>query len=415
VKHLSEINSGVRTVLVVPTDASWVLLGGIAQALADAGFDPLLVSSPGERLECTAKAAGVDRAAIRMCREIAPVSDVLSLWRLYRLLRSARPTITNVGMPKAGLLAGLAAWLAGVPCRVYTLHGLRLETTRGWKRTVLTMIERISCVCAHHVICVSPSLRQRAVELKLVSRSKAIVLGNGSCGGIDVERFSPEVRKSLSKIMLAKRLGIPGNVPVIGFVGRLTRDKGVTELVHGFLQLRQTWTDLRLLLVGEFEDGDPVPPGVRKEIESNPNVVRGGLVNDTAPYYGLMDVLVLPTFREGLGVVALEAQACEVPVVTTTATGAIDSIVDGVTGFHIPVGDTNALIAMVDRLLRDASLRVSMGQAGRQRVVQRFRREAVENAVVEKYRRMLQRKGLPSPSPRQRASQQLRHECSVQA
>jgi glycosyltransferase involved in cell wall biosynthesis len=383
----------------VTSAASWSFYEGLIGSLRNAGFDPFLVSSPGEKLQRIGQRAGVQCEAVPMNRETAPLRDLLSLWRLFRIIRRVRPTITNVGTPKAGLLAGLAAWLSGVPCRIYTLHGLRLETTKGLRRVLLTLTEKIACSCAHRVICVSPSLRRRAIELKLASSEKTIVLGSGSSGGVDVHRFSPAVRDSPEKDFLAEQLGIPYGVPVIGFVGRFTRDKGIVELMAAFKQLQQTWTNLRLLLVGEFEDGDPVPADIRSKMESDSNIVRAGHVSNAAPYYGLMDVLVLPTYREGFGNVSIEAQACCVPVVTTTATGAIDSIADGLTGFLVPVGSSDSLATRIGELLQDPNMRVRMGQAGRDRIMREFRQEKVYGAVVEEYRLLLRGIALEGNQP----------------
>ena len=107
------------------------------------------------------------------------------------MMRRLRPAITNVATPKAGLLGGVAAWLCGVPCRYYTLLGLRCETTTGLKREVLNAAERIACACAHRVICVSESMRQKAIELVLVEASRTVVLASWSYNGTEPERFAP--------------------------------------------------------------------------------------------------------------------------------------------------------------------------------------------------------------------------------
>jgi len=393
----------VKTVFAVTSARGWIFFEEMVRALQEAGFDTILVSSPGERLEQLAQKAAVQPAAIPMSRDVATLSDLRSLWRLCQFMRRTRPTITHVGSPKAGLLGGLAARLSGVPCRIYTLHGLRLETTKGWKRMLLRWDERVACSCAHRVICVSPSVRRQAVDLKLVAAEKTVMMANGSFCGVDVQRYSPQVADTALRERWAERLGIPRRAPVIGFVGRLTRDKGVPELVSAFGQLRQTWPELRLLLVGEFEDGDPVPAGIRQQIETDSYIVCTGFVPDSAPYYGLMDVFALPTYREGFPVVSIEAQACGVPVVTTTATGAIDSIVDGVTGFLVPVGNAQALAARIDQLLRDPPLRAHMGQSGRALAVREFRQEVVGQALLDEYRRLLRSKGLALPRERAEA------------
>ena len=385
----------IRILFAVTSPLMWGFYKGIIRMMKHSGFDPFLVSSAGEELQATALEAGVRHAAVSMNREISPVRDLVSLWRLFRVIQRVRPTITNAGTPKAGLLVGLAAWSLAVPCRIYTLHGLRLETTVGLKRLLLITTERLACASAHRVISVSPSLRRKALELKLVAAEKIVVCGSGSFGGIDVHHFSPNEARSPENDALVGRLGIPSQVPVIGFVGRFTHDKGICELIAVFSRLRQFRPTLWLLLVGEFEDGDALPAKIRNQIETGPNIVCTGRVSDTAPYYGLMDILVLPTHREGLSYVLLEAQACGVPVVSTTATGAIDSVVDGQTGFTVPVGDVDALATRVEKLLCDPELRARMGLAGRDRIVREFRQDRLATTLIEQHRSLIQDRTLP--------------------
>ena len=350
-----------------------------------------MVSSPGTNLSDVAAMEKVESIAVPMERQIEPARDLVSLWRLWRAVRRVRPTIVDASTPKAGLLTGIAAWLARVPCRVYTLRGLRLETAGGLKRAILWVAEWVACVCSHRVICVSPSLRARAIGLKLVSSEKAVVLAKGS-GGVDLARFSPANRNSAETETLRTRLEIPAGAPVLGFVGRFVKDKGIRQLVESFQQVREAYPSLRLLLVGDFEHGDPVEPEVRRCIESEGAIIRPGFVSDTAPYYGLMDVLALPTYREGFPGVPLEAQASGVPVVTTRATGAVDSIVDGVTGFLVPVGDTDALTNAIGKLLSDSELRQRMGKAGRERMERDFHPKLIWGALVRLYRDLLEEK-----------------------
>jgi lipopolysaccharide/colanic/teichoic acid biosynthesis glycosyltransferase len=259
------------------------------------------------------------------------------------------------------------------------------------KRAILWTAEWLACACAHRVVCVSPSLRARVIGLNLVSAEKASVLAKGS-GGVDLTRFSPANRRLPETESLRNLLGIPAAAPVLGYVGRFVKDKGIRQLVESFQQLRLTYPDLRLLLVGDFEPGDPVEPEVRRCIESEAAIVRPGFVSDTALYYALIDVLALPTYREGFPGVPLEAQASGVPVVTTTATGAVDSTVDGVTGFLVPVKNTEAFTNAAGRLLADRELRERMGKAGRERMEQDFHPEVIWDALVHLYRDLMEEK-----------------------
>jgi glycosyltransferase involved in cell wall biosynthesis len=173
-------------------------------------------------------------------------------------------------------------------------------------------------------------------------------------------------------------------------VGRLTRDKGILELYEAFKLLRPSYPELRLLLVGRFESGDPVPPRLRTELEADPAVTITGFIHDVAPFYWAMDVLALPTYREGFPGVPLEAQAASVPVVSTDASGAVDALLDGVTGLRVPVGDVDALASALDRLLGDPVLRAEIGRRGPIWVKQNFQREIVWRALLAEYRSTLE-------------------------
>lgn len=258
-----------RLVIIMTTTQFFMSFRGYIDNLLSSGFDISVISSPRPEQEMI-RVAGATIVDVPINREISPSDDLVSLWRLWRALRRLRPDITDCGTPKAGLLGGLAAVLAGVPCRIYTLHGLRLETTTGMKRKILVWAEWIACRCAHRVICVSQSLRQRAIDLGLVESAKTLVLANGTCHGVEVERFAGTAENMARAGELRRELNLPKDSLVIGFVGRLTRDKGIPELMEAYWDLRSDLRELRLLLVGDFEDGDPVPLSVRARIRAIP-------------------------------------------------------------------------------------------------------------------------------------------------
>jgi len=216
-------------------------------------------------------------------------------------------------------------------------------------------------------------------------RLRLCPLGSGSIKGASVERFAltPAVQQQVDK--LRQELGIETGVPVVGFVGRLVRDKGIKELVEAWLRLRPRFPTVTLLVVGAFEEGDPVDARSRQLIETTPGIVAAGQVADVVPYYHLMDVLASATYREGFGEVALEAAAAGKPVVTTDAVGAVDSVADGVTGYVVPVGDAEALAAALGRLLENPEMARKMGEAGRQRVIADFKPERIWREVDELY------------------------------
>lgn len=359
-------------------------LTGRLRALREAGFRVTLVSSPGELLDRTAAREGVESIAIPIRREIAPIADIVSLARLWWLLLRLRPEMTEFSTPKAGLLGNFAAWLAGVPARIYVLRGFKVERTRGVKRCILLAAERVTSACAQVVLCNSHSIRAEALALGVAPEAKLNLLGDGSSNGVDVERFSPgpsEVRE---------RLGLPREAPVVGFVGRLTRDKGLPELIEAFDAILKAKPEAHLLLVGWFDASeDSLSAGLRARIQSHPRIQCTGLVADTAPYYRAMDVMVLPTWREGFPNVVLEAAATGVPVVTTISTGSRDSVVPEVTGLLIPPGYPEAISEAVLKLLRDPARRQRMGEAARAWVVEHYSNDRVLGLITAFYRSRL--------------------------
>ena len=321
-----------------------LVLVGRLRALREAGFRVTLISSPGPLLNQIAAQEGVEWLEIPMERGIAPLADLSALVRLWRALRRLKPDLTEFSTPKAGLLGNLAAILCRVPTRIYLLRGLRLETSTGFKRQILRASEWLAGACAHQVVCNSRSLRAQALALGLAGKHKLKLLGDGSSNGVDVSRFTPGATHVRDK------LGLPRNAAVVGFAGRLTRDKGVPELIAAFNELLQRAPEAYLLLVGWFDESeDALSDELRTYIDGHSRMIRTGYVVETAPYYRAMDVMVLPTWREGFPNVALEAAASGVPVITTTVTGACDAVVPEITGLLIPPGDAGAIAGAVRR------------------------------------------------------------------
>jgi glycosyltransferase involved in cell wall biosynthesis len=373
-----------RMIVGVTSAQTCLILTDRLRALRVAGFRVIVVSAPGELLDRTAAAAGVEAVAIPMRRSMAPWADLLALLNLCGLLLRVRPVLVEFSTPKAGLLGMVAAWLCWVPHRVYLLRGLKLESTFGWKRRVLMTAERLASACAQVVLCNSESLRCEALALRLVPPGKLRVLGGGSSNGVDMDVFCP------GPSSVRGHLGIPVGAPVIGFVGRLTRDKGVPELAKAFDRILAVEPEAYLLLVGWFDESEDALPGeLRVYLQHHPRIRMTGLVAETADYYRAMDLFVLPTWREGFPNVVLEAAATELPVVTTESTGSRDSVVPEVTGLLIPPGYPEAIVESVLLLLRDPTRRQRMGRAARAWVLERYSGREVLGRTAEFYKSLV--------------------------
>ncbi len=373
-------------VIGITSAQTCLVLGGRLRTLREAGFRVTLVSSPGVLLTRTAALEGVESVAIPMQREMAPSADLVSLARLWWLLFRLKPDMTEFSTPKAGLLGSIAALLCGVPTRVYFLRGLKLESSSGLKRHILLAAEKLASACSHAVLCNSDSLRNEVRDLGLAPERKLRLLGSGSSNGVDVERFHPGPGH------LRAHLGLPLNAPVVGFVGRLTRDKGLPELVEAFDTILAAKPNAHLLLVGWFDAAeDALDPALCARIRNHPRIHLTGFVADTAPYYRVMDVMVLPTWREGFPNAVLEAAATGIAVVTTLSTGSRDAVVPEVTGLLIPPGYPAAISEAVLKLLGNSQRRCRMGQAARAWVLDHYVNGRVLSRTVHYYKSLLDR------------------------
>lgn len=374
-----------RLVHITTVPLSLFFLRGQVQYMKSQGFAVYALSSPDEGLEKFGAEEQIPAHGIPMSREISPWRDLVALYRIIRFFRQLAPTIVHAHTPKGGLLGMIGGHLAGVPVLVYHIHGLPYITAAGWKRWVLMATERVSCGLASAVLCVSPSVKDIVLADGLCPKDKIQVLCKGSINGIDATgRFDP-ARVADRRSLVREKYQIPGDAVVLGFVGRLVRDKGIVELDQAWTALRAEFPHLHLLLIGPVEERDNVPPAVLQNLQSDQRVHLTGMVWDTPEVYSAIDIVVLPTYREGFPVVPLETAAMALPIVATQATGCVDAIVDGVTGTLVPVGDATALAAGIRRYITDAHLRAQHGNAARERVLQDYRPEDLWRATLGEY------------------------------
>lgn len=333
------------------------------------GYSFNVVCSPSEYLKDYADMQGFDYIESPINRSISMRDDLKSISAIRRYIRERKIDVIVGHTPKGGLLAMIAGWLSRVPKRIYFRHGLVYETSHGLKRFILVSVDRIASACATQVVCVSPSVLKRSIEDKLAPAKKQIILGKGTCNGVDTAgKFNPENIDPQKLQDLRKRYGISESNYVIGFSGRLVRDKGVIPLVEAFEQLEDA-DYCRLLLVGMFEERDALPDEIRAKILNTRRIIYTGFINGNMEYYyAMMNQCILPSYREGFPTAVLEAQSMGLPVLTTKVTGCCDSIVDGKTGLfisHSPADIKSKIDAIRLRNVID-------GNEGRRWVIENF-------------------------------------------
>jgi len=264
-------------------------------------------------------------------------------------------------------------------------------------RSVLKLMEWLACALADQVFAVSCSVLDIVVSQRLCPQGKIKVLEHGSCNGIDaVSLFNP-TNLDQNKIQeLRSQICLDENAIVIGFVGRLVKDKGVVELASAWKSIRNAYSHSRLLTIGPAEPHNPVPNDILEELNGDDRVTMLDFVaNDEMPnYYGIMNIVVLPSYREGFPYVVLEASAMGLPIVATRVTGCTDAVINGVTGTLVPPRDIQGMVEAISLYVEDPELRLKHGQTGRNRVLAHFKPEPIWDALSADYLLHMCRKGL---------------------
>ena len=383
------MNNGTNKRLFHVVNISFVIpyfLGKQLNWFVDKGNKEYIVCSPSEELPGFAERYRFDYKPIEVLRKISIGKDLKAVVTTYKYIKEVKADVVTGHTPKGGVIAMLAAWFARVPIRIYFRHGLVYETSTGLKRCLLVNIDRLASKLATKIVCVSPSVARRSIEDRLNPERKQVVLAKGTCNGIDTERFNKEAVNKEQLHVLRQNLSINDGDFIIGFAGRLVRDKGIIELIRAYQKIRKEHQNVRLMLVGMLEMRDALPEDVVKTIKEDKGIISTGYVGYATieQYYALMDVYVLPSYREGFPTSVLEASSMEIPVITTRATGCCDSIIEGETGFFVNHDEMELGLAL-RKLYDDISLRENMGKAGRKFVENNFRQEIVWEELEKLY------------------------------
>ena len=362
-------------------------LGEQLNHFSEKGYREFIACSPSEDLSRYAELYNFSYTEVDITRQISLLKDLKAIWHIRKYIRRNKIDVVVGHTPKGGMCAMIASFLAGTKTRIYFRHGLVYETSRGLKRMVLKTTDRLTSFLATRVVCVSDSVARRSLEDRLNGGRKQTVLGPGTCNGIDIARFDPEAIDVRRREELRTMYGLSDTDWVIGYVGRLVRDKGIQHLVDAFEIVHERYANTKLLLVGMLEQRDALSDDIVRNIERNPDIICTGRIanEDIHMYYALMNLFVLPSYREGFPTSVLEASAMRLPVLTTRATGCVDSILDQQTGLFVSHDPADMAEKMI-RLISDPAFRRRLATQGREFVTANFQQSLIWQEIEKLYK-----------------------------
>lgn len=319
---------------------------------------------------------------VKILRKPLPVSDLSALLRLYRFFRREGFDAVHSITPKAGLLSMFAACLAGVPIRIHTFTGQVWATANGMKRLFLKGMDKLIASCATYILADSRSQLDFIIKEGIVPRKKSSVIGNGSICGVDSARFrpDPETRRTLRE-----QLSIPEDSILFLFLGRLTFDKGLLDLAGAFAKVCRSAENIHLLVAGPDEEG------MKEKMlsvcsEHRDRIHFYDFTDAPERFMAAADVFCMPSYREGFGIVVIEAGAAGVSSIGTRIYGIVDAIEDNVTGFLYEPGNVKELEEKMLTMINDPSVRHEMGRHARKRAIGLFSKDLVADAFLSFYR-----------------------------
>lgn len=350
-------------------------------------YEVIGVASSGKEIAQVEEQEGIETHVIEMTRNISPIQDLKSAYKLYKYLKKEKPFIVHTHTPKAGTLGMLAARFARVPNRLHTIAGLPLLEATGAKRILLNLVEKITYANATLILPNSFGLMQIIKDHKFTSDKKLKIIGKGSSNGIDTEHFKKTNISQDQQYELKQQLGILDGDFVFTFVGRLVADKGINELISAFRTISKTNKKIKLLLVGPFEtELDPLNEETLMEIDANKNIISAGWQADVRPYFAIADALVFPSYREGFPNVVMQACAMELASIVTDINGCNEIITDKKNGLIIQPKSKEELQNAMQFLLDNPDKTEAFASSARPNILENYKREVIWKELLNLYK-----------------------------
>ena len=333
---------------------------------------------------------GIHYHPIAMKRGIS-LGGIGAMFKMVKFFRKEKFDLVQYSTPNASLYASLAAWLAGVPVRLYCQWGIAYVGMHGIKRRIFKAVEKLVCRLSTRIEPDSFGNLHFSHAEKLYTPEKSGVVWNGSASGVDTERFNIANKDTWRK-EIREKYNIPADAFVFGFMGRITRDKGINELLTAFRAMSPSLDNTYLMLAGGRDNAETLSPELMDWAQNAENVIFCGLVSDPERHYAAMDVYILPSYREGFGSVVIEAEAMGVPVIVTDIPGPTDAMLPGKTGLIVKKADVETLQSAMQTLFDDSTLRDRFAEAGLAFAKDNFEQKVLFTHILEDRRNLIEKR-----------------------
>jgi glycosyltransferase involved in cell wall biosynthesis len=366
-----------------------VLLKGQLKFMKQNGFDVTMISNEGPEIEQLTAQENCPHIAITLTRKITPFTDLISLIKLTLLLRKIKPDIVHTHTPKAGLIGMWAAKLAGVTIRLHTIAGLPWVESKGMIRRLLIAVEKLTAFAATNVFPNSFVQRDFLLQNK-IAKNKMKVIGNGSSNGIDTDYFSTNlgIENQAKAIRIRERIHEEACVWI--FVGRIVRDKGITELIDAFLEIQIQFPEDRLLLLGDQEPHlDPLDEKYVQLLTSHHAIISCGFQKDIRPYLAASQVLVFPSYREGFPNVPMQAGAMGCALILSDINGCNEIVNHGKDGWLVSVKNVSALTAAMMEARNNPIKTRLFAETIKEKIVTGYAQSYLWNCMLQEYQQLL--------------------------
>lgn len=324
---------------------------------------------------------------IKMERGIK-LSSIMSIITLYKIFKKEKFDMIQYSTPNASLYSSVAGFLAGIKTRLYCQWGIRYVGMNGYLKCIFKGIEKLTCQLSTWIEPDSYGNLKFSHSQNLYDSNKSSVVWNGSASGIDLTKFNINNKVQWKKEIMSL-YEIQDNDIVLGFVGRLCRDKGVNELLQSYKNISLGYDNVKLLIIGSKDDISTIDKELYEWSMNNNNIIYVGRTNEVEKYLSVMDIFILPSYREGFGSVILEAETMGIPVIVTDVPGPTDAMINNKTGLVVRKGDAIELSNAIKHLIENENIRYSMGKEGVSFAKENFECEKFYEHVLNDRKKLL--------------------------